>query len=432
MTDFSITSIQLSRYDIANGDNISATITIKNTSTNKEVISDLTISTDANRSAVGGTSRISVGKTTASGLNIVAGKSATVTISIAVSTGRYYDQYGTAESIFSAQPTLRTIPVIVNCTAGYTNGEMIGEDASTSAVLLNKRYSPTVSVFSMTRTPDDEGTSLLLTAKLAASDNEASLLQAKLYYKKGGEPGFGVGEATGSITLTSSISSLISGVTNNSSLVTGTFANNSEWCFMLWFGDSYEEDHKYFSVNDASANVHLSGKANGGVRFGGFSTSTDDTPKFECDYPTYLYGNIAQIGGDADNGNVWTPLTPESGVTTPGTYGGGALYIRKIENKVIIKGSVMATPNGSNTIRLAALPNTEEQPKAMWLPKSNVFAMNACEGIANAKIARICVPADGDTNNGYLCLSWVWDLKSGALVTTGPIWIQCSIEYWTD
>lgn len=49
-------------------------------------------------------------------------------------------------------------------------------------------------------------------------------------------------------------------------------------------------------IGNVFTNVHLAGVSTGGVRFGGYSTAGEGTPKFECDYPAYLYGGIAQIG----------------------------------------------------------------------------------------------------------------------------------------
>ena len=51
-----------------------------------------------------------------------------------------------------------------------------------------------------------------------------------------------------------------------------------------------------FLIGNVFTNVHLAGASTGGVRFGGYSTATEDNPKFECDYPAYFYGGIAQIG----------------------------------------------------------------------------------------------------------------------------------------
>ncbi len=56
-----------------------------------------------------------------------------------------------------------------------------------------------------------------------------------------------------------------------------------------------------FLIGNVFTNVHLAGVSTGGVRFGGYSTATEGTPKFECNYPAYLYGGIAQIGNGTDS-----------------------------------------------------------------------------------------------------------------------------------
>ena len=56
-----------------------------------------------------------------------------------------------------------------------------------------------------------------------------------------------------------------------------------------------------FLITNVFTNVHLAGKKKGGVAFGKYSASTDDTPMFECNYPAYFYGGIAQIGDGSGN-----------------------------------------------------------------------------------------------------------------------------------
>lgn len=50
-------------------------------------------------------------------------------------------------------------------------------------------------------------------------------------------------------------------------------------------------------VGEVFTNVHLAGVSTGGVRFGGYSTATQNSPKFECDYPIYSYAGIMNIVG---------------------------------------------------------------------------------------------------------------------------------------
>lgn len=56
-----------------------------------------------------------------------------------------------------------------------------------------------------------------------------------------------------------------------------------------------------FLITNVFTNVHLAGTTNGGVAFGKYSSATDDTPMFECKYPAYFYGGIAQIGDGSGN-----------------------------------------------------------------------------------------------------------------------------------
>lgn len=263
---------------------------------------------------------------------------------------------------------------------------------------------------------NDEGNYLVTDLQVDA--DSITGLQMKLYAGRGTMPT--TTEYYTVLTLTSSIADALVGITNSRTLISGIWSNAYDWHFLLYFGDAYENVQARFMVSSAFANVHLSGKALGGVRFGGFSTSTDTSPKFECDYPSYLTGGIEQIGD-----GIWTPLALASGVTTPGSYGGGILRARKIENRCMIQGSVMITP-GSSTINIAALPNSDWHPDA---EHGAIFSMNACQG---RRIARVAVHGPADTNPGYLCLEWVWDLANNELETGNNIWVQCSIEYWAN
>ena len=166
-------------------------------------------------------------------------------------------------------------------------------------------------------------------------------------------------------------------------------------------------------VNHVFTNVHLAGVSTGGVRFGGYSTAAEDDPKFECDYPAYLYGGIAQIG------DGWTYLTPING-TTPAGFGGSALRCRKIENLCIVDGSINVKPG--SYVAIANLPEG-------YAPAYSVHAMNACSG---SRIARIAVGGASEATAGQLVLHWVKNLSDGSDYTSAAIWIQCSIMYWVD
>ena len=77
-----------------------------------------------------------------------------------------------------------------------------------------------------------------------------------------------------------------------------------------------------FLIGNVFTNVHLAGVSTGGVCFGGYSSATEGTPKFECYYPAYLKGGIAQIGDGS--GNLLELLGVEHGSIASMTLTGSA------------------------------------------------------------------------------------------------------------
>lgn len=199
-------------------------------------------------------------------------------------------------------------------------------------------------------------------------------------------------------------------------LLLGTFDKTKDWYFWLDCTPGLTP----FSYNKdvvPRTNVPLFiGKNNNGVAIGQYSTANAGYYKFESAWPAYLYGGIADLG------SAWRELPlASSSITTPGTYG-DILQIRSIENKCIIKGSVMIKP-GSGSVTIANLPNDCK-------PACTTFRLNACQG---ARIARVAVHGNDGTNgtNGYLVLEWVYNIAGGQF-TSNAIWVDCSIEYWID
>lgn len=95
-------------------------------------------------------------------------------------------------------------------------------------------------------------------------------------------------------------------ISASSALLNGyTFETKYSYKITFSVGDSYNTYQTSVNIGRSFANVHMSGAANGGICFGGFSTSTDDDPKFECYYPAYFYGGIQ--GGT--QGGVETAVT---------------------------------------------------------------------------------------------------------------------------
>lgn len=86
-----------------------------------------------------------------------------------------------------------------------------------------------------------------------------------------------------------------------------TFKIGSTYELTITIGDEHFSAVQTLYIEKAFANMCLSGAANGGVSFGAFPSSTDETPKFESQYVGYFYK-----GFDNDTikfiGNVLYPV----------------------------------------------------------------------------------------------------------------------------
>ena len=157
----------------------------------------------------------------------------------------------------------------------------------------------------------------------AADDGTYLSFTAKLAVEKTGKDGSGSGtfriySGNSAATTTKeeysqSVSGSTSGVTISdgptSEFTTTVDSGEKKW-FRMEFAytattesgvSSTETASATFLITNVFTNVHLAGKKKGGVAFGKYSASTDDTPMFECNYPAYFYGGIAQIGDGSGN-----------------------------------------------------------------------------------------------------------------------------------
>ena len=151
---------------------------------------------------------------------------------------------------------------------------------------------------SSTGAASDSGTYLSFTAKLAVEKTGTGGSGILRIYSGSSASG-----ATTQVYSKTGISGSTSGVTVSGPAF-ATLASGSKKWYRMEFSytatangvRSTETVSAAFLVGSVFTNVHLAGVSTGGVRFGGYSTATVDNPKFECDYPAYLYGGIAQIG----------------------------------------------------------------------------------------------------------------------------------------
>jgi len=182
-------------------------------------------------------------------------------------------------------------------------------------ILIDRRCMPAVNTLQLERAangvPDDEGENLMATIKLSLADTTwVSGMTCRLHYAQGST----VDDTAPHIDLTSSLSDLLAGVSGDATLIAQTFARNSDWAFLLVFGD-VETGQGLCEVSRAFANLHLSGASTGGAAFGRFSTSSEGDPKLESEYPLYAYAGIADFGGSIQCGNV-----AALGNTSSGSY----------------------------------------------------------------------------------------------------------------
>lgn len=189
---------------------------------------------------------------------------------------------------------------------------------------LNMRCLPTIAKFSLERAtngaPDDEGINLLSTLRLSlAAGASTTGMAVRLYYAQGAQPT----AASSSIDLTGRLSALLSGVTNDASLITGSFSNGSDWHFLLTFGDSYEQSQVRISLPRSFANLHLSGCPTGGACFGGFCASAEGNPLLESYYPARFHAGIEGVNryctAEVKTGGRWIDGKPIYRITVSGS-----------------------------------------------------------------------------------------------------------------
>lgn len=198
-------------------------------------------------------------------------------------------------------------------TVGFPNTAQLNKPIT----YINVRCSPAIDTLEIERAsmgePDESGVFLLFDGKFSLAESaDLSSMKLIMYYAENAQ----ADTASAAVDLTASVPALLNGVAGNMGIVTQAFSNASAWNFLFVFGDEYENVSLRRNIFKAFANLHLSGRKNGGVAMGGFSSATDDAPKFECFYPAYFYGGIA-LGGmkdfsaeEVDTGVKWTNGKP--------------------------------------------------------------------------------------------------------------------------
>ena len=160
-------------------------------------------------------------------------------------------------------------------------------------------YEPKIETFSLQRVnsdgvKDDEGNYIATTMKLSLTDNAGLNASAlRVYYAANAYPVVGESDY---IDLSSQISTLISGVALNPSIISGSWSIADSWYFAAVFVAGNESDVATSSAARAGGSLHIADQPGGGICVGGYSTGTTSNPKNESHAPSYFYGGITQLG----------------------------------------------------------------------------------------------------------------------------------------
>lgn len=176
--------------------------------------------------------------------------------------------------------------------------------------IINKRYSPIIDadfyraniIDELYAGKSDEGLSIAMDVKTSTYETYDKYFAesefAELYYSESEtidvnstEPYY--------VFSPDELIALRSGLVNNVSILRDVIADlGNDYYFTIVYGDKYETSVvDNFSVSQAFANVHLSGSSTGGVAFGKFSSATEGNPLFECQYPAIFNAPINAYGG---------------------------------------------------------------------------------------------------------------------------------------
>ena len=179
-------------------------------------------------------------------------------------------------------------------------------------------YAPKIDAFGVVRcdasgNPSEEGQYIRTSLKLSIG-NSAGLTGAtcKIYYAADAQPVVGVSQ---SVDLTSKISSLITGVTNDPNILTGVWNVGNTWFFTVVFATGEEAAiSEVMRVERGTTSMHISGEPGGGVCIGGFSTGTTANPKFESRVPAHFYAGVEGVTNystaEVKTGGTWIDGKP--------------------------------------------------------------------------------------------------------------------------
>lgn len=179
-------------------------------------------------------------------------------------------------------------------------------------------YAPKIDAFGVVRcdasgNPSEEGQYIRTSLKLSVGNSvDMYGVSCKIYYAADAQPVVGVSQ---SVDLTSKISSLMTGVTNDPNILTGVWGVGNTWFFTVVFTAGEEmASSGVMYVERGTTSMHISGEPGGGVCIGGFSTGTTANPKFESRVPAHFYAGVEGVTNystdEVKTGGTWIDGKP--------------------------------------------------------------------------------------------------------------------------
>ena len=157
--------------------------------------------------------------------------------------------------------------------------------------ILDAYYKPSIETFLVSRTADEADT-VKATIKLSHADG---LTETQLNRMSVTLSAWDYNSEYREITVNKTLAELVTGITDDTTAITDTFATGTDYRLTLIFGDYSESTQQQDDVEHAFVNLNLSGCETGGACFGGYCKSTENNPMLESHYPIYAYQGIANF-----------------------------------------------------------------------------------------------------------------------------------------
>lgn len=394
-----LSNLSMSRPCVALDDTFTVSYTLKNTGSGK--ITDLTSYLYLRKKDFDGTSTNGYGSAVdMSPVSLAKGASRTFTYTITPKDA-FKDKFN---EWMAENPGVRAVPLRLHFNYQDATSDMSNPYREFEiATLLDMHYELSIDAFQLLRATDgkedDEGENVLATIDVsAASGAVLSLMERttlRLYYAQNAA----ATESSSYIDFTSQIMSLLAGETNSANLITRTFDKDSDWGFMLVFSDGYEPYSAPFTLAQAFANVHLSGKSTGGVAFGKFSSAEEGKPLFECEYPAEFNGGIKgvtnYVSQETPTGGTWIDGKPIYRQVIPFTISSAN------EDTAQTVGTIadMGTPISMQGFAYRGAANTKYMPLNFWYTDTNYCSTHLSD--AGAIIMKL-----SHASTGYIILEY--------------------------